>query len=286
MPPDADWHQYRIEFTDPATAMHITAQHLAPTLNQAQHTGQLDTWWYLRKPPGLRLRYQPTNPHTQVVDTLLSHLAATGHVTSWTRGIYEPETIAFGGPAAMAIAHTLFHHDSQHLLAHTAPPNTTPTKTTPGIGQRETTVLLFATMLRAAGLDWFEQGDVWAAIVDLRPAIPTHRTTPARVAELGRAVQRLMTVNARGVPDLLAESWLAAFDTAGQQLAALDRKGLMNRGLRAVLAHHFIFHANRAGLPATDQATLAALAVNTIFHTTPDRPASAGAISDTSKVPQ
>lgn len=280
MPPDADWHQYRIAFTDRATAAHITAHQLVPALNQSQHAGQLSTWWFIRKPPGLRLRYQPTDPQTLVVDALLSDLAASGHVTSWTRGVYEPETVAFGGPAAMDIAHTLFHHDSRHLLARAAQPNTTPE-----MGQRETTVLLFTRMLRAAELDWFEQGDVWAKVAELRPAAEAHRTTTERAEELGRAVRRLMTVNPRSVPGLLAESWLAAFETAGQQLAALDRHGQMNRGLRAVLAHHFIFHANRAGLPGVDQATLAALAVDTVFHTTLDRPALAGITCDTSKVP-
>lgn len=263
MPPDTDWHQFFIEFTDRATAAHITAHQLAPALNQAQHAGQLNTWWYIRKPPGVRLRYQPTDPDAAVVDRLLGDLAASGHVTNWTRGIYEPETVAFGGPAAMNIAHTLFHHDSQHLMALLAQTNAT----SASMGQRETTVLLFSTMLRAAGLDWFEQGDVWATIAALRPAAHAHRTTAERAEELGQALRRLMTVNAHSVPDLLAESWLSAFETAGQQLAALDRHGQMNRGLRAVLAHHFIFHANRAGLPEADQATLATLAVNTVFNT-------------------
>jgi protein-L-isoaspartate(D-aspartate) O-methyltransferase len=262
MPPNADWHQYHIEFTDRATASYITAHQLAPALNQAQRADQLKNWWYIRKPPGLRLRYQTTDPHALVVDTLLSDLAASGHVTSWTRGIYEPETVAFGGPAAMDIAHILFHHDSHNLLAHAAQ-----TDLIPVLGQRETTVLLFSTMLRAAGLDWFEQGDVWAKVAALRPAAHSHRITAERAEELGQAVRRLMTVNARSVSDLLAESWLAVFETAGQQLAALDRHGQMNRGLRAVLAHHFIFHANRAGLPGADQATLAALAVDTVFNT-------------------
>jgi protein-L-isoaspartate(D-aspartate) O-methyltransferase len=155
---------------------------------------------------------------------------------------------------------------------------------TSAMGHRETTVLLFSSMLRAAGLDWFEQGDVGAKIADLRPAAHAHFTTTERAEELGRAVRRLMTVNPRSVPGLLVESWLAAFETAGKQLAVLDRHGQMDRGLRAVLAHHFILHANRAGLPRADQATLSALAVDTVFHTAPHRPASAGATSDTSKV--
>jgi protein-L-isoaspartate(D-aspartate) O-methyltransferase len=280
MPPDANWHQFSIKFTDRATAVHVTAHQLTPALNHAQDAGLLRTWWYIRKPPGVRLRYQPAEPDILVVDRLLDGLAAGGHVTSWTRGIYEPETIAFGGPAAMDIAHTLFHHDSRHLLARAAQTDTA----SAGMGQRETTVLLISTMLRAAGLDWFEQGDVWAKVADLRPSSQVHRSAAERAEELGRAVRRLMSVDARSVPDLLAEPWLAAFETAGQQLAALDRHGQMHRGLRGVLAHHFIFHANRVGLPGEDQATLAALAVDTVFTTPLHRPASAGANTDTSKV--
>ncbi len=68
---------------------------------------------------------------------------------------------------------------------------------------------------------------------------------------------------------------VAAFEAAGHALADLTRSGRLERGLRAVLAHHFIFHANRAGLPAADQATLASLAVDTVF-TTAQRPDSSG----------
>ena len=78
----------------------------------------------------------------------------------------------------------------------------------------------------------------------------------------------MMTADPRSMPDLLPESWLTAFDTAGQKLAELARHGHLQRGLRAVLAHHFIFHANRAGLSDTDRTRVAALAVDTVFHTT------------------
>jgi protein-L-isoaspartate(D-aspartate) O-methyltransferase len=82
-----------------------------------------------------------------------------------------------------------------------------------------------------------------------------------------------MTAAPRTVLDLLPETWVAAFEAAGQALAALACSGRLERGLRAVLAHHFLFHANRVGLPGADQATLAALAVTTVFHT-PERPLS------------
>jgi len=272
MPPD-HWHHYLIEFADRPSAEHTAATVVAPALEKAQHDGELHTWWYLRKTPAWRLRYQPANPDTTVIDTLLADLAAGGKVTNWARGLYEPETLAFGGPASTDIVHTLFHHDSRHCLTRAR-------DTAPALGQRETTVLLFSAMLRAAGLDWFEQGDVWATVASLRPPAPDHGDSE----RLRQAMRRLMTVNARDAPDLVPQDWWAAFDTAGHQLAALARKGHLERGVRAVLAHTFLFHANRAGLSGADQATLAALAVDTVFHASHTRQAPAGAASDTVRV--
>ncbi|MFJ1756468.1 methyltransferase, FxLD system [Kitasatospora sp. NPDC088134] len=59
-----------------------------------------------------------------------------------------------------------------------------------------------------------------------------------------------------------------AFEHAGQDLARLAREGRLHRGLRAVLAHHLLFHANRAGLPVDHQAALAARALDAVFHST------------------
>jgi rRNA-processing protein FCF1 len=58
--------------------------------------GKLDTWWHLRETPAWRLRYQPVNPDTTVVDTALAELEADGQVARWTHGIYEPEALALG----------------------------------------------------------------------------------------------------------------------------------------------------------------------------------------------
>ncbi|MFJ7279805.1 methyltransferase, FxLD system [Kitasatospora sp. NPDC098663] len=253
------WHQYSIEFTDPATIEHTAARHLAPALTRAQHDGRIDTWWFIRKPPGLRLRYQTTGPGPDPVPELLDGLS-TEPVAAWTQGIYEPETLAFGGPDAMTVAHTLFHHDSRELLERAAADQR------PALGQRETTMLLYSALLRSAGLDWFEQGDTWSKVQNLRPLPTSQLPSPERAERLGEAIRPLMTANPASVPGLLPASWTGTFERAGQQLAALNRDGRLERGLRSVLAHHFIFHANRAGLSGRDQAVLAALAVNAVFH--------------------
>ncbi|WP_436789633.1 methyltransferase, FxLD system [Yinghuangia sp. YIM S10712] len=249
------WHQYAIRFTDPASAEGTAAKHLGPLLEAATTTEQIGQWWFIRKHPYWRLRCQAHD--SAAPSQILAALADAGHIEPPTRGIYEPETLAFGGEAAMDAAHTIFHHDSRHLLAYLA-------VAFPPLGRAETLVLLYSAMLRNARLDWFEQGDVWHRIAQLRPS-----KTPVTSPQLRTAIRKLLIADTATAPHLVPPEWLAAFHAAGQTLAALASTGELKRGLRAVLAHHFIFAANRAGLPATTQANLAALAVDEIFHQPP-----------------
>ncbi|MFC7482940.1 methyltransferase, FxLD system [Luedemannella flava] len=125
--------------------------------------------------------------------------------------------------------------------------------------------------MRAAGLDWYEQGDVWRLLAEHRNDVPTARTGDlSQVQRLHDATRHLMTISARplcaaGKPMHGFDGWIDAFEAAGQALAHLNRHGDLRRGLRAVLAHHLIFHANRAGLSLTDQATIAHMALNNVF---------------------
>lgn len=194
----------------------------------------------------------------------MENLRQGGGITSWVETIYEPETQAFGGTSGMSTAHELFHHDSQHILDHL---------TRPGDHRREHTVLLCSVLLRAAGQDWYEQGDTWARVAETRPLPP--EIEPDRLHALQSRLRRLMTVDANPASPLtgpegqLAEiaTWTAAFHTAGVQLAALARAGTLRRGVRAVLAHHVIFHWNRLGLTYNTQSVLAHAAKAAVFDT-------------------
>jgi protein-L-isoaspartate(D-aspartate) O-methyltransferase len=182
-----------------------------------------------------------------------------------TPSICELEEVAFGGSEGMETACALFHADSSQLLRRLAARQP--------LGRTETSVLLCGTLLRAAGLDWFEQGDVWARVRSLRPGSPAVLADPERARQLREAMRILMTTDARGLcgtgsPLSGCERWITAFEEAGQALARLNRDGRLERGLRAVLAHHLIFHFNRAGI--SDQATMVALAVSAVFHAKQD----------------
>lgn len=266
--PTPIWRQYTVEFSTPSTAEGVAASVLAPALAAAQDEGLLHGWWYVRKHPSWRWRYVADDPTSHLVEDLLETLAVDDRIVSWTRGVYEPETLAFGGSAGMHVAHELFHQDSLHLLLR--PASAAPT----ALGKRELAVLLCSVLMRSAGLDWYEQGDVWAKVAELRPS-PAMPREERDAAALARAMNRLMTVDARSLSrrdsgGSLAgyDSWLEAFEAAGQALTDLARHGRLRRGLRAVIAHHVIFHANRMGLSVRDQSTLAALAVRNVFQPT------------------
>lgn len=208
-------------------------------------------FWFLRKNGGLRLR------SASPADAILDKLVADGLATGWKPGIYEPEIAAFGGHEGMDVSHALFCADSPGALGATG-----------RAGSRERCILLLSALTRGAGLDRFEIGDVWSKLGAERPPLEaSHLPSGQRRTAAVTAIRRLMNVDAVNVPDDDA-TWparVAAFESCGRQLAVLAADGRLNRGLRAVLAHHAIFTLNRGAIAVADQAVLAWLAQQVVF---------------------
>ncbi|OEJ21093.1 thiopeptide-type bacteriocin biosynthesis protein [Streptomyces subrutilus] len=260
-----DWYQVRIEFPD-WSRCEAAAALLAQRLADAEGGGLVGAWWFVRKAPQWRLRALP-GPHgpdrlRNVFAGTLDALVEQRTITSWWPTVYEPEVPTFGGPAAMDIAHALFHADSVHVLAHIQ-------NAEPPTGRRELSVLLLSALFRGAGLEWFEQGHVWSMVSRLR-TLPTDITT-AQLAELGDGLRTLMNVDpspllAPGGTLGAVAPWLDAFETAGRALGEAAAAGTLERGLRQVLGHHVIFHWNRLGLTARTQALIAHAATQTVMN--------------------
>ncbi|MDJ1136274.1 methyltransferase, FxLD system [Streptomyces iconiensis] len=259
-----EWPQRVLTFAAWERAEPIVIEHLLPLL--VAEGDRLGPWAFLRKFPTWRLRYRPMDPAAAArLHGALEDLVAGGPLTACVPGIYEPEVTAFGGPAAMAEAHLHHHEDSRQVLGHVVRQRT---DSPDALGRRELAVVTISTALRAAGLDWYEQGDVWAKIADERDG----GTRPS--ARTRAAIHRLMTVDASSSSTLVRDGrlasvspWIAAFDQLGRRLADLDRNGQLERGLRSVLAHHALFHFNRLGLPRADQHTLSTLAKEVVMGT-------------------
>jgi thiopeptide-type bacteriocin biosynthesis protein len=255
-----DWWQLYIEFTDWPGAEMTAASHLLPLLRRWQEDGSITAWWYIRKHPCWRLRLAVPadatgSPETKLGEAL-NDLISEGHIRRWWPGLYEPETAAFGGPFGMRTAHELFHADSCAALAHHQRSNS-------ALGRRELSVLLCTVFMRAAGLEWYELGDVWHRVAEERPlsaAIPADRLN--RMAE---NLRLLMLADTGADGPLLGEGgaiasaagWADAFRRAGRALGAAACEGTLERGLRQILAYHVVFHWNRLGLSARAQGALA-----------------------------
>ncbi|GAA0407058.1 hypothetical protein Acor_51040 [Acrocarpospora corrugata] len=226
---------------------HEALAHLVPALAAADASGLLSRWFFIRK-RHWRIRYLPEEG---AADQALAHLTAG---VQWAHGSYEPEVHAFGGPPGMDAAHTLWHADSRSTLAHLADG---------GGDRRERSLVLCTAMMRAADLDLYEQGDVWARAAEHRPIhranLPDRRTWAAFTAD----VRRLLTGEAN--PDGAFADWLTAFRATGTTLIGLSHDGTLTRGVRAVIAHHVLFHWNRLGLTAQSQGMIALAAKEAVF---------------------
>jgi thiopeptide-type bacteriocin biosynthesis protein len=243
------WTQVNITFPgdDPREREQRAADHLGGILPAAEADGLITAWWFIRKGPW-RVRYRLADGH----NTDPIHAVITDGMV-WTRDIYEPETHAFGGPASMNTAHTLFHADSRHLLPFLTDP----------ADRRERSLVLCTALMRAAGLDVNEQGDVWARLAEQRApfldSLPDTNTWRSFTSD----VQSLIA----GTPEAtrVDGQWLTAFTDAGKELRTLRERGELRRGIRAIATLHVIFHWNRIGLTASSQATLARAAKDAIF---------------------
>ncbi|MGH3792897.1 MAG: thiopeptide-type bacteriocin biosynthesis protein [Pseudonocardiaceae bacterium] len=141
--------------------------------------------------------------------------------------VYEPEIHTFGGADAMGLAHALFHADSRHLLAHLAQRRQD--------HRRELGLLLGTRLMRAAGQDWYEQGDIWARVAAHRAAEHSPEPSPTTVS----AVRRLVTATADTDDSPLgsAPAWPAGTrQRRGRPSTAVGRRNPLRRATLAYLA--------------------------------------------------
>ncbi|MFI5756524.1 thiopeptide-type bacteriocin biosynthesis protein [Streptomyces sp. NPDC051569] len=182
----------------------------------------------------------------------------------WWPSPYEPETTAFGGPEGMEIAHALFHADSVGVLDHLH-------SGAEGNGQldaKATSLIITSILLRAAGQEWSEQGDVWAR-VEAKRLLPED-IAAERVSAMTGAMYRLLAIDTApaltpGSPLAHLAPWAGAIRQGGQALGRAGREGRLGLGTRSILARYVLFHWNRMEFTLRQQAIWARAARETIL---------------------
>jgi thiopeptide-type bacteriocin biosynthesis protein len=219
--------------------VHIPWASLRDACDTWRAEGRYERMWFVRKPPGLRLRFEAPAPQTTLEPVLAPWLVAaerSNDLRGFRFTVYEPEEHRFGGAAGMALAHELFDLDSRALLdplgRHMTPEE-----------RAAWFVRTTQSLLHGAVDDRSEAWDVWRRLdtaldVDL---------APARNVELAAALEA-------SEPD---------YREIGTRVRACADSGLLTVGVRQWCADAATFGLNRLGLifwPETLRAALDAAA--------------------------
>lgn len=222
---------------------------LGELITSLRTEGRFRRWFFMVKPPGLRVRFEGDELATLLLPHLVAWLeraSAARIIHSYRFGVYEPEIFRFGGPVGMSIAHEHFDRDCWRALLY---------ETLPAEARRSLPPLLWG-LAQAGGLigyslaDDSETWDVWMRLARLFPEELLHE--PSRFPE-----DELL--DAALVPDSLtigrSERVQALIKTAmkddliiAQKLLAATTAGVLMVGIRSWLATTTLFQWNRLRL--------------------------------------
>jgi thiopeptide-type bacteriocin biosynthesis protein len=113
---DAVWWQYNVALVrgDAGARCEPAFDCLSSVCDQfAAEPSSLERWFFMRKPPDVRLRVLAVAAFHRALEKRLYSLAEQGAIVSVVRTIYEPQVGLFGGSYGMSLAHEQFHVDSQ-----------------------------------------------------------------------------------------------------------------------------------------------------------------------------
>ncbi|HEY4002699.1 MAG TPA: thiopeptide-type bacteriocin biosynthesis protein [Candidatus Xenobia bacterium] len=196
-------------------------------------------WFFMRKAPALRLRFEGRGLDDKVRG-FLDDMVAAGTVVAWQPAAYEPETHLFGGREGMEVAHRHFTVDaataarlelaSEDFAAWSA-------------------AMLHDLFRRATG-DLWEVWEVWKNLERLRNPAPD---VDAEAVETARRI-----VVGEGPQGALADAYRTANQGAADGLRELADAGRLNAGVRALLPFYTVFHWNRFRLHVPQQTRMMA----------------------------
>ncbi|MCA2215059.1 thiopeptide-type bacteriocin biosynthesis protein [Jidongwangia harbinensis] len=258
-----DWLQYDLSFGP--GGRHPVYPALLAAVRDLLAADRIDDFFFMHKPPGLRVRFHPA-PGTRpaVADAVRRHVLdwqGAGLIRDWRPACYEPEVRLFGGPVSMRSVHRMFTADSLVWLAYHG------TAAAPGGSPGPDwalSLLMLRTAFDALRIVGWEDLDVWDRVrwqtgrrlgpdvtgrLDLEPLTATLRAgwvATGQMLGLVRPELRQAVADYRATVAAEGDRWLREyFHTDAAEL-----------GPRAALAYLIIFHWNRAALPITRQSVL------------------------------
>ncbi|WP_329575760.1 thiopeptide-type bacteriocin biosynthesis protein [Kitasatospora sp. NBC_01250] len=262
--PESGWVQ--INLAPGPAAWHRTYQVVADTARKLIAAGEARSFFFMHKPPGLRVRFDAGRPEVEPLRRELTHCLQDldGQQRPPICGRYEPETYLFGGPQSMKYVHDLFtadsfawldHHDAIAAAAEEGGPEP--------IADWRFSLHLLGELLHGLGVVGWEHRGVWQVVRDdTGRRLGTELDDDARRAAAGILAawqaggpallasappERRAAIQAHGeAVRLAAEQWRTGYFESGEALI----------GPRRAAAYHVIFHWNRGRLSGARQSLL------------------------------
>jgi thiopeptide-type bacteriocin biosynthesis protein len=231
---------------------------LSTAVEEWRAAGRFAGCFFVRKEPGLRLRFWGDNLAEKLEPELLVWLRTAeqqNQIRSFRLVPYEPEQHLFGGPTGMVLAHRQFNRDAGIALRYEALPQDDRDRLPDYLFSLAVLNDLFNRGVDDQGEVW----DVWHRLRQARDVLPL--PDPALDSQLAgvQAIAEQVPGVLERLPDsiqqLLLESREANEQTA-QELRAASGAGRLVIGPRAWLMAVCIFNWNRLGLDPDKQMQL------------------------------
>lgn len=221
--------------------------------------GTAVNFFFMHKPPGLRVRFQAAAGQSDELRTRVVTMSERLPVREVLPAVYEPEASLFGGSTSMEFVHQLFTADSLAWLEVHRDRAGEP------VPAWAVSLLLLRAVFDGLGIVGWEDHGVWDLVrrdagrhLDARvqqisgldraaAGLATHWTAPAGIRELLPEWARAVVDRHREQALLIGARWRAGyFETNGARI-----------GPRRCAAYYTVFHWNRARLSAVRQGLIA-----------------------------
>jgi thiopeptide-type bacteriocin biosynthesis protein len=228
------WLQVNLTLRDAAQAQRCVVA-FATAVPRLRHELALQSWFFVRKDPGVRLRLRfASAPPLDALATRLERWRRRDRFVAWTPACYEPEERLFGGADGLEAAHAFFAADSALWAEYQRAAGRSRAPTPPAV----LTTLVIGDLLDRC-LDGPEEvWDAWgqiAAAHGLQPPFPSAQA-PAPLPEV-RGAALSVRLHYQQVSAALA-----------QRLRRLAGAGRLTVGRRRFLTSIALFHWNRFGV--------------------------------------
>ena len=243
-----------------------------PLLEQLQ--ALLQTWrqtapvacWFVRKPPGIRLRLSGPGfgiEASQALVVLLDHEVVQGNLECWWRSTYEPETYRLGGPVALTAVHTLLSADTTIWLGWESLSRQEGAR----LSADFMALAFYSDLLLRANEASEEAWDVWCALHRIYAgALPQEPSVPS--AQRHVLLPQGLHQQANTAERALLDQGFVANETFARALQQIWEQGALVGGRRTLLATLASFHWNIWCLSPREVAPLCRVMVRELHPAT------------------